>query len=74
MWLKDKIVKGEHIKTGCLGYATFNWFDYMADRAFDPWAEPEWVEWIQPKRLPTNCKNCGAPLHGHHCEYCDTEY
>ena len=24
--------------------------------------------------VPTNCKNCGAPLHGHKCEYCDTEY
>jgi len=26
----------------------------------------------QPKM--TNCKNCGAPLHGNHCEYCGTEY
>ena len=23
---------------------------------------------------PTNCKNCGAPLHGNKCEFCDTEY
>lgn len=22
----------------------------------------------------TNCKNCGAPLHGNRCEFCDTEY
>lgn len=22
----------------------------------------------------TNCKNCGAPLHGNRCEYCGTEY
>lgn len=22
----------------------------------------------------TNCKNCGAPLHGGKCEYCGTEY
>lgn len=22
----------------------------------------------------TNCKNCGAPLHGCTCEYCGTEY
>lgn len=22
----------------------------------------------------TNCINCGAPLHGHVCEYCGTEY
>lgn len=22
----------------------------------------------------TNCKNCGAPLHGSICEYCGTEY
>lgn len=21
-----------------------------------------------------NCVNCGAPLHGKKCEYCDTEY
>lgn len=21
-----------------------------------------------------NCINCGAPLHGDKCEYCDTEY
>ena len=24
--------------------------------------------------LPTNCVNCGAPLHSCHCEYCDTNY
>lgn len=24
--------------------------------------------------LPTNCKNCGAPLHEHICEFCGTEY
>ena len=24
--------------------------------------------------LPTNCKNCGAPLHSHKCEYCGSEY
>lgn len=23
---------------------------------------------------PTNCKNCGAVLHGRKCEYCETEY
>lgn len=22
----------------------------------------------------TNCKNCGAPLHGGKCDYCGTEY
>lgn len=26
------------------------------------------------KPLPTNCKNCGAALHGSRCEYCGTEY
>lgn len=26
------------------------------------------------KTYPTNCKNCGAPLHSHRCEFCDTEY
>ena len=24
--------------------------------------------------IPTNCKNCGAPLHSHECEYCGSEY
>lgn len=23
---------------------------------------------------PTNCRNCGAPLHGFVCEYCGTAY
>lgn len=23
---------------------------------------------------PLSCPNCGAPLHGHKCEYCDTEF
>lgn len=23
---------------------------------------------------PTNCVNCGAPLHNDVCEYCGTEY
>lgn len=28
-----------------------------------------------PKQLhPTNCRNCGAPLHGFVCEYCGTSY
>lgn len=27
----------------------------------------------QPKS-PTNCRNCGAPLHGSVCEYCGTVY
>lgn len=26
-----------------------------------------------PFKLPTNCKNCGAPLHTVKCEYCSTE-
>ena len=25
-------------------------------------------------RWPTNCSNCGAPLHSGRCEYCGTEY
>lgn len=29
----------------------------------------------KPSQLKmTNCKNCGAPLHGNRCEYCGTEY
>ena len=30
-----------------------------------------------PKIVPvtkTNCPNCGAPIHGAKCEYCDTEF
>lgn len=28
-----------------------------------------------PKQMhPTNCRNCGAPIHGSVCEYCGTEY
>lgn len=26
------------------------------------------------KVRPTNCVNCGAPLHGDKCPFCDTEY
>lgn len=29
---------------------------------------------IHKNPLPTNCKNCGAPLHSHECEYCGSEY
>lgn len=34
----------------------------------------EGVEPTTRKQLPTNCKNCGAPLHSHECEYCGSEY
>lgn len=34
----------------------------------------ESVEPTTRKQLPTNCKNCGAPLHSHECEYCGSEY
>lgn len=27
-----------------------------------------------PKMIPTNCKNCGAPLENGKCKYCGTEY
>jgi hypothetical protein len=26
------------------------------------------------KPTPHNCHNCGAPVHNHKCEYCNTEY
>lgn len=33
------------------------------------------LDHIKPSRkIPTNCKNCGAPLHGSKCDFCDTEY
>ena len=28
---------------------------------------------IKKISYPTNCKNCGAILHNHICEYCDTD-
>ena len=28
----------------------------------------------QEEKLPTNCKNCGAVLKGHVCEYCGSIY
>lgn len=27
-----------------------------------------------PEKRPRVCSQCGAPLHGHTCEYCGTEY
>lgn len=32
------------------------------------------TENVSHSHLPTNCVNCGAPLHGHTCKFCDTEY
>lgn len=32
------------------------------------------TESVSHSHLPTNCVNCGAPLHGHICKFCDTEY
>ena len=29
---------------------------------------------VHKNPLPTNCKNCGATLHSHKCEYCGSEY
>lgn len=34
----------------------------------------QWIELYNNKSYPTNCKNCGAPLHENMCEYCGTEY
>lgn len=31
------------------------------------------AEFVEKPKI-TNCKNCGAPLHGRKCEFCDTEY
>lgn len=28
----------------------------------------------EKEKLPQNCKNCGAPLRSHECEYCGTRY
>lgn len=27
-----------------------------------------------PEKRPRVCSQCGAPLHGNKCEYCNTEY
>ena len=29
---------------------------------------------IALRKKPRVCSQCGAPLHGHTCEYCGTEY
>ena len=29
---------------------------------------------LEEEKLPSNCKNCGAPLSSHTCEYCGTKY
>ena len=29
---------------------------------------------IEPVKKPRTCSQCGAPLHGNKCEYCNTEY
>lgn len=29
---------------------------------------------VHKNPIPTNCKNCGAILHSHECEYCGSEY
>lgn len=36
--------------------------------------EEDYEENISKEPLPTNCKNCGAILHSHECEYCGSEY
>jgi hypothetical protein len=33
-----------------------------------------WLDHQRPKPLPTNCKNCGAPLRSVECDYCNTKY
>ena len=32
------------------------------------------IKAITPEKRPRVCSQCGAPLHGHICEYCGTEY
>ena len=29
---------------------------------------------VERKQIPRNCKNCGAVLTSHQCEYCGTQY
>jgi hypothetical protein len=29
---------------------------------------------VHKNPIPTNCKNCGAILHSHECEYCGSKY
>lgn len=38
-----------------------------------PWVDESDLKQLEPKPQ-SNCKNCGAPLHGSRCEYCGTEY
>ena len=32
------------------------------------------IEATVPEKRPHVCSQCGAPLHGDHCEYCNTLY
>lgn len=32
------------------------------------------IEVTLPEKRPRLCSQCGAPLHGHTCTYCGTEY
>lgn len=46
------------------GYLAYNDATAITGTIAYPWEQ----------KRPTNCKNCGAPLHGRRCEYCGTEY
>ena len=44
----------------------------LADVYGIPWQEIR-IETPKEKKVFVSCPNCGAPLHGHKCDYCGTE-
>lgn len=79
---KQKLVKAEYINGDKMykyvyedGYRDLSGHLHC-DRiyTYDLEYREEGVEPTTRKQLPTNCKNCGAPLHSHECEYCGSEY
>ena len=63
--------KGEK---GVIYYLTQRQKQYIYTNKWEEIGSTTWNDVNTQKMLPTNCKNCGAALHGHKCEYCGTTY
>lgn len=62
----------DFIKLNCNGFVT-----NQIDLLHPPNRGSSVMQYKEQKHKPhklTNCKNCGAVLHGNKCEFCDTEY
>lgn len=70
----DKI-NGEEMKDGIISTESIKKFaDYLVELGRWGLAEDLPQEQAPKEKPPTNCKNCGAVLKGHVCEYCATRY